>query len=153
MRLETLEKFVNLPNDLWSRDHLEKLIVKFGEKSIYSNIDNIDNTLIKLFSKRYYLVNDKTISEFIKGNGEDYLYIIDFIDDYLDHLEFIMWPGEIGLQNIYRILCIKTINNPDIDKDSDILKGMTRLAKKISDKRFVWVKENQKRNERRDIND
>lgn len=138
MKLETLERFLNKDQDSWNREDLEKLTGKYGKTAIFYDTEELSNRIFLLFKCRDMMENDKIITGFITGKNDDYNYIINFIGEYINYIDFTLWPLEIGLHVIYKTLCERFINEEE--KDSLIELKIKKLAKIISEKRYEWIK-------------
>lgn len=139
MKIETLERFLNKDQDLWTRQDLDKLTGKYGKNAIFYDTDGLNNKLFLLFKYRHMSENDSTIVDFISGKNKSYLYIIDYIKDYVDTIEFVLWPSEIALQTIYKILCESILSDDSLDSKSEEYKKLKELAYKISILRYNWI--------------
>lgn len=137
MKLETLERFLNKDQDLWTREDLDKLISRYGKTAIFYDTVGLNNRLFLLFKCRDMLENDKKILDFIEGKSDDFSYIILFIDKYTMYLDFVMWPSEIGLHLIYKILCNRFLVEDHEDTFLDM--KMQKLARHISLRRYKWI--------------
>ena len=105
MKIETLERFLNKDQDLWTVKILINSQGNTVKNAIFYDTEGLNNKLFLLFKYRHMSENDSTIVDFISGKNKSYLYIIDYIKDYVDTIEFVLWPSEIALQTIYKILC------------------------------------------------
>lgn len=147
MKIETLERFLNKDQDLWNRQDLDKLIQKYGKKVIFYETGGLSNKLFLLFKHRHMSENDNTIVDFMSGKNKSYLYIIDYINSYVDTIEFVLWPSEIALQIIYKILCESILSDNNLDSKSEEYKKLKELAYKISMLRYSWIIKNGKNKE------
>jgi hypothetical protein len=96
--------------------------------------------------------NDRIIVDFMSGKNREYEYIIEYVSNYVDSIEFVFWPSEIALHTIYKILCESIINDQELKEDSNIYLKLKELAKKISLLRYDWVIKMQKNKEVSDEN-
>lgn len=150
MKLETLEHFLNKDQSLWNREDIDKLAGKYGNNAIFYDTEGITNRLIMLFKFRDMSMNDEKISNFMSNKNKDYLYIIDYVSNYLDCIDFVFWPSETALQVVYKILCERILSDSDIKDHSEQYIKLKQLIHKLAMIRYEWylkAQENEKNRE------
>jgi len=68
---------------------MDKLIMKYGKTSIFYDTDGITNRLFMLFKFRDMSENDKNILDFIETRNKKYMYIINYLDKYIESIDFV----------------------------------------------------------------
>lgn len=150
MKLETLEHFINKEQDLWKREDIDKVIGKYGKNAIFYDTDGITNRLVRLFKFRDMSTNDKTISNFVSNKNNDYIYVINYLKDYIDTIDFIFWPSETALQVIYKILCNRILSDEKLKEYSEEYISLKQLAQKISLLRYDWHSKSKTENKKKE---
>ena len=140
MKLETLETFLNKDQELWNREDIEKLRIKYGDNAVfYDTSPHISNRLLMLLKHRDIAVNDVIILDFITNKNTEYVYVIDYISNYIDHIDFVFWPAEKPLYITYKILCEKVLSDTELKYHSETHIKLKELAKKISSIRYKFL--------------
>lgn len=142
MKLETLEHFLNKDQELWNREDIDKLTEKYGKNAVFYDTEGITNRLLNLFKFRNMSENDEKISKFMLDKNKEYVYIIDYLMEYLDYIDFIFWPSEISLHVIYKILCEKMISDSNLEDHSEEHIKLKQLVHKIATIRYEWLLNN-----------
>jgi len=94
--------------------------------------------------------NDTVISDFIMNKNKEYLYIIKYIMEYIDHIEFVFWPSETALQIVYKILCERILSDDNLKDYSEEYIKLKQLAHKISLIRYDWYLKSKKDNKNKE---
>ena len=144
MKLETLEHFLNKEQELWNREDIDKLTGKYGKRAIFYDTEGLSNRLVNLFKFREKAETDEIISGFMSGENKNYSYIIEFLMEYVDYIDFVFWPSEMALQVIYKILCERIISDESLKEFSEEYIKLKQLAHKISLIRYYWYMKSEK---------
>lgn len=144
MKSYELEDYINKKQNLWTRMDIEKLESRFGRKMYYA--EGINNKLFLLFKYRDMAMKDQIILDFVTGKSNDYLYIINYVKEYIDTIEFIFWPSELALHIIYKILCEKIMSDSDLQKDSTEYEGLRSISRKMAMIKYTTIKQESSNN-------
>lgn len=150
MKLDTLEHFLGKEQGFWSREDIDKIIGKYGKRAVFYDTEGISNKLLLLFKYRDMSDNDTVISDFIMNKNKEYLYIIKYIMEYIDHIEFVFWPSETALQIVYKILCERILSDDNLKDYSEEYIKLKQLAHKISLIRYDWYLKSKKDNKNKE---
>lgn len=147
MKLEVLERFVRKDQDLWDIKDIDRLVQRYGKKAVFFETEGITNKNIRVLKCRDQIDNDKKILKFMKRENDEYLYIIDFLNEYVEAIDFIFWVMEKPLQILYKILCERLIFNSDMKEDSIEIIKLHELTENIRRQREIEIKEEDITNE------
>lgn len=122
MKIREYEDYLSKKMDQWNSEDVSRLIANFGEKPILLGIENTENNHLKVMKMRYLLEHDDKIKGFMKVENDEYQYIINFIKEYIKTVPFILWPSELGLHLIYKILCERALSEGFLKEDKGNLR-------------------------------
>lgn len=137
MKLKTLEDYIEKSEYLWDSKDINKLIHRYGKENVLYETPGITNINVKVFKYRDMAGNDEIILNFINRKNKEYSYVLDYINDYMESIDYLFWSLEKPLQIIYKILCERLIRE---EKPEDVGEHLNKLDTLIENMKYQRIK-------------